>query len=67
MNTSDTLTKLAPALVKALASIKGATKDAKRLPIKEAPTITRIPVLPISYADALPLLRALAGPVAPEE
>ncbi|HEX4647149.1 MAG TPA: M28 family peptidase, partial [Verrucomicrobiae bacterium] len=45
----------------------GATKDAKRLPIKDAPTLTKIPVLPISYADALPLLRALQGPVAPEE
>src|SRR5438067_1147978 len=45
----------------------GAVKDARRLPIKEAPTLTKIPVLPISYADALPLLRALAGPVAPEE
>jgi N-acetylated-alpha-linked acidic dipeptidase len=44
----------------------GATKDAKRLPIKEAPTLTKIPVLPISYGDALPLLRALGGPVAPE-
>ena len=28
-------------------------------PLGEAPTLTRIPVLPISYADALPLLRAL--------
>ena len=44
----------------------GATADAKRLPISEAKTITRIPVLPISYGDALPLLSALAGPVAPE-
>ena len=44
----------------------GATADAKRLPISEAKTITKIPVLPISYADALPLLSALAGPVAPE-
>jgi N-acetylated-alpha-linked acidic dipeptidase len=44
----------------------GATKEAKRLPIKEAPSLTRIPVLPISYADALPLLRSLEGPVAPE-
>ncbi len=43
----------------------GATKDAKRLPIKDAPTITKIPVLPISYGDAEPLLAALAGPVAP--
>lgn len=45
----------------------GATKDAKRLPIKEAPTLTKVPVLPISYAEALPLLKALDGPVAPEE
>lgn len=45
----------------------GATKDAPRLDIKSAPTLTKIPVLPISYADALPLLRAMAGPVAPEE
>jgi len=44
----------------------GATADAKRLPISEAKTITKIPVLPISYADALPLLSALKGPVAPE-
>ncbi len=44
----------------------GATKDAKRISIKEASTLTRIPVLPISYADALPFLRALEGPVAPE-
>lgn len=45
----------------------GATEDAKRLPRSEAKTITRIPVLPISYGDALPLLSALAGPVAPEK
>src|SRR2546421_7040438 len=45
----------------------GATKDAKRLPIKNAPTLTKIPVMPISYGDALPLLRALAGPMAPED
>ena len=44
----------------------GATKDAKRLPITEAKTITAIPVLPISYGDAQPLLAALKGPVAPE-
>lgn len=44
----------------------GATADAKRLSIKEAKTITKIPVLPISYGDALPLLSALAGPVVPE-
>ena len=45
----------------------GATADAKRLAIKDAKTITKIPVLPISYADAAPLLSALKGPVAPEE
>jgi N-acetylated-alpha-linked acidic dipeptidase len=43
----------------------GATADAKRLAIKDAKTILKIPVLPISYADALPLLRALDGPMAP--
>lgn len=43
----------------------GATKDAKRLDKKDAPTITKIPVLPISYEDAQPLLEALEGPVAP--
>jgi len=44
----------------------GATKDAKRLKIEEAATITKIPVLPISYGDAQPLLAALTGRVAPE-
>ena len=45
----------------------GATQTAKRLALKDAKTITKIPVLPISYSDALPLLSALQGPVAPEE
>ncbi len=45
----------------------GATKDAKRLALKDVKTITKIPVLPISYADAQPLLAALKGPIAPEE
>jgi N-acetylated-alpha-linked acidic dipeptidase len=45
----------------------GATRDARRLPISEAATLTKIPTLPISYADAQPLLEALAGPVAPVE
>ena len=45
----------------------GATKDAKRLSLSEAATITKIPVLPISYGDAQPLLAALRGPVAPVE
>jgi len=38
----------------------------RRLTIAEAQTLPKIPVLPISYGDALPLLRNLAGPVAPE-
>jgi N-acetylated-alpha-linked acidic dipeptidase len=45
----------------------GATASAKRLDRKDAPTLTKIPVLPISYGDALPLLRSLGGPVAPRE
>jgi N-acetylated-alpha-linked acidic dipeptidase len=44
----------------------GATKDAKRYTVAEAPTITKIPVLPISYGDAEPLLSALTGDVVPE-
>ncbi len=44
----------------------GGTKDAKRLELKDAKTLTKIPVLPISYADAQPLLAALKGQVAPE-
>jgi len=43
----------------------GATKNAKRLDLKDAPVITKIPVLPISYGDAEPLLAAIGGPVAP--
>lgn len=45
----------------------GATPEAKRLPLKEAQSITTIPVLPISYGDAQPLLAALKGPMAPED
>jgi N-acetylated-alpha-linked acidic dipeptidase len=45
----------------------GATKDAKRLPLKDVEVITKIPVLPISYGDAAPLLKALDGPMAPPE
>ena len=45
----------------------GATKEAKRLDRKDADVITKIPVLPISYGDALPLLRHLGGPVAPPD
>jgi len=45
----------------------GATPDAKRLKLEEAKSITKIPVLPISYGDAQPLLAALKGPMAPDE
>lgn len=43
----------------------GATPKAKRLSLSEAQTITKIPVLPISYGDAQPLLAALTGEIAP--
>jgi N-acetylated-alpha-linked acidic dipeptidase len=43
----------------------GATKNARRLAISEAKTLMKIPVIPISYGDAQPLLAALGGPVAP--
>ena len=44
----------------------GSTVDARRLDVKNAPTLTKIPVLPISYSDAQPLLRSIGGPIAPE-
>lgn len=45
------------------ASVAGA----KRIPRGEAKTILKIPVMPISYGDAQPLLEQLRGPVVPEE
>lgn len=45
----------------------GATVNAKRLDRNEATNLLKIPVLPISYHDAKPLLEALEGPVAPAE
>jgi N-acetylated-alpha-linked acidic dipeptidase len=45
----------------------GSTPEATRLAVKDAPTIMKIPVLPISYGDAQPLLAALTGPVAPPD
>ncbi len=44
----------------------GSVKGAKRLERSEITTIMKIPVLPISYEDALPLLKALKGPVVPD-
>ncbi|HEX3877091.1 MAG TPA: transferrin receptor-like dimerization domain-containing protein [Bryobacteraceae bacterium] len=43
----------------------GAVPGAKRLALNEVTTLTKIPVMPISYADAQPLLAALKGPLAP--
>ncbi len=43
-----------------------ATENAKRIPREKSNSITKIPVLPISYKDALPFLKALTGHVAPE-
>ncbi|MDX1481228.1 MAG: transferrin receptor-like dimerization domain-containing protein [Woeseiaceae bacterium] len=45
----------------------GATPRARRLDIEDAPTIAKIPVLPISHRDALPLLAAMDGAVVPPE
>jgi len=44
----------------------GSAKDGRKLDRSEAKTLVPIPVLPISYGDALPILRNLGGPVAPE-
>jgi len=43
----------------------GADKDAKRISREEAPTILKIPTLPISYADAQVFLASLNGNVVP--
>lgn len=45
----------------------GATDDAKRLTREAAPTILKIPVLPISYGDAEHFLSALEGRVVPAD
>jgi len=43
----------------------GSVEGAKRLSLADAKTLLKIPVLPISYADAQPLLSAIEGTVAP--
>ena len=43
----------------------GATAGAKRLKREDAPSLPKIPVIPISYQDAQPLLAALQGPPVP--
>ena len=44
----------------------GATEGAKLIPLDQVQTITKIPVLPISYQDATPFLKALEGETVPE-
>ncbi|HEY6334067.1 MAG TPA: transferrin receptor-like dimerization domain-containing protein [Blastocatellia bacterium] len=44
----------------------GAVEGAKRIRREDSDVIMKIPVMPISYGDALPLLQSLQGPVAPE-
>jgi N-acetylated-alpha-linked acidic dipeptidase len=44
---------------------RGSTAGAARLELKDITTLTKIPVLPISYGDAQPLLAALTGEAAP--
>ena len=43
----------------------GSVPGAKRLPLDKVDVLEKIPTQPISYGDALPLLKALDGPVAP--
>ncbi|MBV9759137.1 MAG: M28 family peptidase [Acidobacteriaceae bacterium] len=42
-------------------------KGSKRLAISEAKSIMKIPVLPLSYADAQPILEQLTGPIVPRD
>ena len=43
----------------------GATDDAPRLTRDQAKSLLKIPVLPIAWADAKPILESLGGPLAP--
>jgi N-acetylated-alpha-linked acidic dipeptidase len=45
----------------------GSEAGGRKLPVGDAKTILKIPVLPIAYGDALPLLQALGGQIAPED
>jgi len=45
----------------------GSEAGGKKLNREDSQTILKIPVLPIGYGDALPILRQLKGPVAPPE
>lgn len=46
---------------------RASTPGAERIPLADVPTLQKIPVLPISYGDALPILRNLGGPVVPRD
>jgi len=50
-----------------LTPFKPATDPNRAPDPKQASTVTKIPVMPISYGDAEPLLKALTGPVAPPD
>lgn len=45
----------------------GSVEGTQRLDRTKATNLLKIPVLPVSYHDARPLLEALKGPVAPED
>ncbi len=45
----------------------GATEDREKLTRETARTLVRIPVLPISWGDALPILEQLRGTIAPND
>jgi N-acetylated-alpha-linked acidic dipeptidase len=44
----------------------GATPDAQKIPLNQVTTLTKIPVMPISYEDATPLLQNLSGDTVPD-
>ena len=44
----------------------GAVAGAKLIPLADVQTIPKIPLMPISYADATPFLKALGGQLVPE-
>lgn len=44
----------------------GSTPGGKKLPVEQAKTILKIPVMPIAWGDALPIFQQMRGPVAPE-
>jgi N-acetylated-alpha-linked acidic dipeptidase len=45
----------------------GAVTGVKLIPLDQVKTITKIPVIPISYADATPFLKSLEGEIVPED